>query len=321
MIEHRAARLEIRGRTISGLALPWGARARIAPGRYETFTAGSFADLKPVPLRREHGGPTIGQVTPSSSSRGLEVRGSYEGDLGGRSRFSVEFRAQGETDSGSLRIVHDASLHGLAAVRSPAYSGAVIEHRQGAALTLVEGPVGSNKSEVLRRLLADGDADVVADLTPLWAALRLIERDGDGKYPERLADDPALLLALYTKGVIVRQALQRGLKAAVTTATPDQAAKWQAVADEVGVELERVTLNPARDVIEARLLDASGKLSAECSRAVERWYGSRREARTVPESGRKKGIRGRVARRTRSESILERSGGGVPKRGRRRVWL
>ena len=175
-LERRSARLEVRGRTIKGVALPWGARARIGDGRLETFTRGSFDDLKPVPLYLEHRGPVIGEVQPSDTTRGLEVEGSYSGDLQSRSRFSVEFTAAIETESEGLRIVSGASLHGLAAVASPAYQGARIEQRQGASLTLLEGPPGAGKSQELERLKAAGDIDVASDTTRLWAALGLVER-------------------------------------------------------------------------------------------------------------------------------------------------
>ena len=143
-LEHRSVPLEVRGRTISGVALPWGARARLDDGRIETFTRGSFDDLKPVPLYLEHRGPVIGEVQPSDTTRGLEVQGSYTGDLQSRSRFSVEFFARKVTTSEGLRIISSALLAGVASVRRPIYRDAKIEHRQaGAALTLVSGPVGS----------------------------------------------------------------------------------------------------------------------------------------------------------------------------------
>ena len=104
-LEHRSAPLEVRpGRTISGVALPWGARARLDDGRIETFTRGAFNDLKPVPLYLEHRGPVIGEVRPANSERGLEVIGEYTGSLDGRDRFSVEFfaaRSQRQKGCGS----------------------------------------------------------------------------------------------------------------------------------------------------------------------------------------------------------------------------
>ena len=276
-LERRSAPLEVRGRRISGLALPWGARARIPEHGEEVFTAGAFGDdLKPVALTLEHGGAKIGEVQPANSERGLEVEGQYSGDLEGRDRFSIEFRARKDTRSQGLRIVHDAQLVGLASVRNPAYAGAEIEARQGASLTLVEGPVGSGKSEVLRNLLSTAAVDLVADLTPLWSALRLIERDASGNYPERLRSDPALLTALYLKTTTARRALSEGLKVAVSTSTPNQAEKWRAIAAEFDAVFEVTTVDPGEAVVRERL--GGEAISNECQGSVNRWYGSSRSA-------------------------------------------
>ena len=59
-------------------------------------------------------------------------------------------------------------------------------------LTLIEGPAGGGKSELLREMLAAGEIDVAADVTALWAATGGAERDPvTGKYPVRLETDPA----------------------------------------------------------------------------------------------------------------------------------
>ena len=280
-LERRSAPLELRGRRIAGLALPWGARASVVVDGErvsETFTRGAFGDdLKPVQLVLEHRGPKIGEVLPTNSERGLEVEGEYSGDLEGRDRFSIEFRTKADTRSRGLRIVHDAALVGLASVRQPIYRGAVIEHRQqGASLTLVEGPVGSGKSEILRGLLSDGSADIVADLTPLWAAVKLLERDPSGNYPERTQGDPALLTALYLKTTTARRALSQGLRVAVSTSTPNQADKWAAIASEFEASFTVTTVDPGEAVVRERLGGAS--ISSECQGAVNRWYGSSRSA-------------------------------------------
>ena len=111
LLERRSAPLEVLpGRKIGGLALPWGARARLDDGRIETFTTAAFDDLKTVPLYLEHRGPKIGEVRPANSERGLEVTGEYTGSLDGRDRFSVEFFARKVTTSEELRIISGAHL-------------------------------------------------------------------------------------------------------------------------------------------------------------------------------------------------------------------
>ena len=236
--------------------------------------------MKSVPLLVEHGGKQVGEVTPSTSARGLEIAGEYDGNLGDRSKFSIEFRARSETRSQDLRIVTNAELEGVAAVSSPAYQGARIEVRQGAALTLVEGPVGGGKSEVLRNLLSTDAVDLVADTTPLWVALRLIERGPGGTYPERLRSDPALLTALYAKSVVTRRALSEGLRVAASTSTPLQAEKWRAIAAEFDAVFEVTTVDPGEAVVRERL--GGEAITEECNAAVQRWYGSRRSAVLSP---------------------------------------
>ena len=277
-LERRSAPLEVRGRRIAGLAVPWGQRAVVPEHGEEVFTSGSFGDdagLKPVALVLEHGGPKIGEVLPSNSERGLEVEGEYSGNLEGRDRFSIEFRARADTRSQGLRIVHDAELVGLASVRIPAYAGAEIEARQGASLTLLEGPPGAGKSQELERLKAAGEIDAASDLTRLWAALGLVERGADGRYPVRTSDDPVLALSRYVKAVAVREGLRSGLRMAVTSSARDQAERWRAIAEEAGASFEFRTIDPGEGVATSRLTDSDGNIEAECSAALGRWYGSR----------------------------------------------
>lgn len=202
--EHRAAPLEVRGRTIAGLAVPWGDRASVVVAGErvdETFTRGAFGkggNLRPVPLVVEHGGPRIGALTPSSTERGLEVRGQYSGDLGGRNRFSVEFRARGETRSGGLRIVHDADLHAVAAVASPAYSGAVIEARRklgGYGTRIFYG----NEADCS---CAGADCDTVSVGVDGFEALRLMQEGA-------IRDGTDLATRLRTIQGITAEALER----------------------------------------------------------------------------------------------------------------
>lgn len=156
-----------------------------------------------------------------------------------------------------------------------------------ASLTLVQGPAGGGKSAVLRELIASGEIEVAADVTTLWAALGLIERGVDGKYPVRDGNDPALALALYLQTVAARHALAEGRDVGVTTSRRGQEARWQGLADEAGAAFRVRTVDPGQDVVQARLSQAMNvtnqygeeetveTLSDECRQAIARWYGGR----------------------------------------------
>ena len=141
-------------------------------------------------------------------------------------------------------------------------------------LTLIEGPAGSGKSQIVAAMLAAGEVDVQADLTAIWAALRGIERGPDGRYPVRTADDPAIRsgLAAYVRAVVVNQGLRQGLRVAVTTGSPDTAVRWAGVAEESSSSFAVLTVDPGEAVVRDRLT-VDGVLSDECSEAVNRWYG------------------------------------------------
>ena len=140
-------------------------------------------------------------------------------------------------------------------------------------LHVTEGPAGSGKSQHARSLLAAGTVDLLADTTSIWAAVGGYERDPlTGKYPVRLDDDPALDAALYIQTTVVRYGLSNGLNVAATTSRRGQIPRWQSVADEFSTGLIVETIDPGRAVVAQRLSDADGNLSAECEKAINRWY-------------------------------------------------
>lgn len=144
-------------------------------------------------------------------------------------------------------------------------------------LFLFEGPAGAGKSQLVREMLADGEIHVQADLTAIWAAINGYERNPEtGLYPVRRDNDRTIGLASYVKTAIVRRALADGLSVAVTTSSPDEVTKWQALADEAQTALSVRTIDPGREVVEENLADEDGELSEDCERAIGRWYGSRR---------------------------------------------
>ena len=123
-------------------------------------------------------------------------------------------------------------------------------------------------------MLAASEVDVVADITPLWAAVRGIEREPDGKYPIRQDSDPAIRsgLATYLRAVVVRQSLALGLRVAITSGSPRTAVKWQQVAREGDSLFSMKTIDPGEKIVRQRLA-VDGVLSPQCSEAVRRWYG------------------------------------------------
>lgn len=141
-------------------------------------------------------------------------------------------------------------------------------------LTILEGPAGGGKSAVAADMLADGGADVLADVTALWAALGGYVRDPEtGRYPVRRDDDPALLAALYLQAAVVRHGLNEGLDVIVTTSRRDQVGRWRRYADEAETALSVQTVDPGIDVVRGRLADpVTGSLSEECQAAIGRWY-------------------------------------------------
>ena len=142
-----------------------------------------------------------------------------------------------------------------------------------ASLLLIEGPAGSGKSQEVARILAANEADVVADLTAQWVALRAVERRPNGRYPVRFDDDPSVStgLAAYMRAVVVRRGLQLGLNVVVTSGSPRTAPKWAAVAQEEKASFMLRTIDPGEAAVRARLAE-DGELSDQCEAAIDRWY-------------------------------------------------
>ena len=143
-----------------------------------------------------------------------------------------------------------------------------------ASLLLIEGPAGSGKSQIVAEMLAAGEADIQADLTSQWVALRGVRRGPDGRYPIRGDDDPTIEtgLASYMRATAVRQGLRSGLNVVVTSGSPDTATKWAAVAEDHDVDFRVQTVDPGPRVVAERLADADGRLQDPCVAAIARWY-------------------------------------------------
>ena len=84
--------------------------------------------------------------------------------------------------------------------------------------TLISGPAGAGKTQQAREMLRQSNAPMVAaDFQSLLAALLLLERGPDGRYPERLASqDFVLPLAEYLRRTIMTVAARNDVDVVVT---------------------------------------------------------------------------------------------------------
>ena len=142
------------------------------------------------------------------------------------------------------------------------------------ALTLIEGPPASGKSQLAMELLESGEADVQVDITSIWAALAGVVRGPDGRYPVRLDSDPALGLARYLRMTAVRQSLAMEINVVASTTSPAAAEKIRDLVEEANETLRHRTLSIPELVARKRLADpVTGKLSDPCRKMIEDYYG------------------------------------------------
>ena len=139
--------------------------------------------------------------------------------------------------------------------------------------TLVSGPAGAGKSAQVKVIVdAADEPTIVADFSRIWQAISGVERDQDGKLPER--DDSwnwILPLTEFLRRAAIDEARHRGI-AIVGTTSDGSPETRQSLMDRIGTDDERI-VDPGESVVEDRLRDRrTGRLSRSCRRAVNRWY-------------------------------------------------
>ena len=147
-VERRAALGEIRveGRDLSGIVVTYG---EISPSHNERFEPGSIRmaasvhlDLFHDPeraiawmpgggleLRDEDGALRLSAIVapvPAGDRALAEVR---DGAIAG---LSIEFRAEKESRVEGVRVIEQCVLSGVGLVRSPSYTGSIVENRERA---------------------------------------------------------------------------------------------------------------------------------------------------------------------------------------------
>ena len=138
---------------------------------------------------------------------------------------------------------------------------------------LLSGPAGGGKSARARALLASlTRPGIIVDFQALLAALLLLERGDDGRYPERTPEINLLLpLVEFSRRNIIRRAQEAELYTVVTNSdgSPERRRELLAL---LGTDAAEEVLDPGLDVV-TRRLSVDGRLSPNCEQAVNRWYG------------------------------------------------
>ena len=142
------------------------------------------------------------------------------------------------------------------------------------AALLLSGPAGASKSLLARRMIEDGQANIVLDFQAIAAALLGLRRDPEtGRYPERdAAFERIMPMTEYLRQTAITYARDHDLGVVMTNSDGDLERRASLLA-RLGPEAAERVIDPGREVVSARLADpVSGQLSAQCAEAIARWY-------------------------------------------------
>ena len=139
---------------------------------------------------------------------------------------------------------------------------------------LLSGPAGAGKTAEARRLLEDYPGPAVAlDFQSLYAALLLLERMADGRYPQREPQHEfAYPLVEYLRRAALTAARDREIEVVLTNSDSSPERRAACSWDCSSRGQRRRVIDPGRAVVVERLSDADGNLTIQCGEAIGRWY-------------------------------------------------
>ena len=137
---------------------------------------------------------------------------------------------------------------------------------------LLSGPAGAAKSQEARRLLHEAaEPTIAADFQSIVAALLLLERGEDGRYPIR--PEWVLPLAEYTRRAVLTGARNSEISVVATNSDGDPDRR-RFLLGQLGPRATERIVDPGEAVVAARLANPrTGELSDPCRGAIRRWYG------------------------------------------------
>ena len=139
---------------------------------------------------------------------------------------------------------------------------------------LLSGPAGAGKTQLARDLLNQFQQPGIAiDFQSVYAALLLLVRDSNGRYPQRLATHShALAITEYLRRAAITVALENDVSVVVTNSDGSPARRNFLLGQMGAGAVERV-IDPGIEVVRERLADVDGLLSVSCGDAINRWFG------------------------------------------------
>ena len=137
---------------------------------------------------------------------------------------------------------------------------------------LLSGPAGAGKSQEARDLLeAHAGPAAIVDFQSIYAALLLLRRGDDGRYPEREPRHGHILqLAEYMRRAAITGAIAQQVYVIATNSDGDAGRRSQLLR-LLGIGARERVIDPGRAVVESRLM-VNDKLSVQCGEAIARWY-------------------------------------------------
>ena len=114
---------------------------------------------------------------------------------------------------------------------------------------------------------------VAADFQTILAALTLLERQGDGRFPQRRESQASWLLPLteYLRQAVIGAAQERGVDVVATNSdgSPERRAL---LLSRLGPGATERIIDPGLNIVTERL-SVDGTLSEQCREAIARYYG------------------------------------------------